>query len=78
MQRDKPMWNRNPKKGTLANSEEPDEMPHYAVFHRLLRQKQSSEKKIKYYLKIFTCDLSIYTMNHPDFTIKLYGKFHRS
>ena len=35
---------------TLANSEDPDEMLHNAAFHqglnRLLRQKQSSEKKL--------------------------------
>ena len=33
---------------TLANSEDPDEMPHHAAFHLglhyLLRQKRSSEK----------------------------------
>ena len=36
--------------GTLANSDDPDEMPHHAAFHQglhgLLRQYQSSEKKI--------------------------------
>ena len=35
--------------GTLASSEDPDEMPHYAAFHQglhcLLRQNQSSERK---------------------------------
>ena len=34
---------------TLANSEDPDEMPHDVAFHQdlhcLLKQKQSSEKK---------------------------------
>ena len=34
--------------GTLANREDPDEMPHNAVFHQrlncLLRQNRSSEK----------------------------------
>ena len=34
----------------LANSEDPDEMLHYAAFHQglhcLLRQNQSSEKEI--------------------------------
>ena len=37
--------------GTLANSDEPDEMPHIAAFHQglhcLLGQNQSSEKEIK-------------------------------
>ena len=36
---------------TLANSKDPDEMPHYAAFHQglhcLLRQNQSSEKEIQ-------------------------------
>ena len=34
--------------GTLANSDDPDEMPHHAAFHQglhyLLRQPRSSEK----------------------------------
>ena len=37
-------------RGTLANSEYPDEMPHNAAFHLgihcLLRQNRSSEKEI--------------------------------
>ena len=44
-----------PKTGTLANSEDPDEMLHNAAFHQglhcLLRQNQS-EKAIQYFLKI--------------------------
>ena len=48
---------------TLTNSEDPDEMPHNVVFHRglhcLLRQKQSSEKGIKYYSEIISCDPSL-------------------
>ena len=40
----------------LANSEDTDDMPHYAAFHQglhcLLRQNRSSEKEIKYILKI--------------------------
>ena len=39
---------------TLANSEDPDEMPHNAAFyqdlHCLLRQTQSSEKELQFYL----------------------------
>ena len=50
----------------LANSEDPDEMPHSVAFHQdlhcLLNRKQSSEKIIKSYLEIITCDPSIYTM----------------
>ena len=37
---------------TLANSEDPDEMPHDAAFHQglrcLLRQKRPSEKEIHF------------------------------
>ena len=48
--------------GTLANSEDPDEMPLNAAFHQdlhcSLRQNRSS-----------TCDPSIYKMNYPDFTV---------
>ena len=39
--------------GTLANSEDPDEMLHNAAFHQglhcLLRQNWSSEKEIQYF-----------------------------
>ena len=38
--------------GTLANSEDPDEMPHNVAFHQdlhcLLRQNRSSEKEMQY------------------------------
>ena len=44
----------------LANSEDPDEMQHYAAFHQglhcLLRLKQSSVTEIVNNLKTFTCD----------------------
>ena len=39
--------------GTLANSEDPDEMQHNAAFHQglhyLLSQNQSSEKEIQHF-----------------------------
>ena len=58
--------------GTLTISEDPDKMPHNAAFHQgmhcLLRPNQSSEKEIQYFLEIITCDPSIYTMDHADFT----------
>ena len=42
--------------GTLANSEDPDEMSHYVAFHqglhRLLRPNRSSEKEIQYFFKL--------------------------
>ena len=54
----------------LANSEDPDEMPHNVAFYLglycLLRQKQSLEKGRQFYLEII-CDSLIYTMNHPKF-----------
>ena len=41
---------------TMANSEDPDEMPHKAAFHQglhcLLRQNRSSEKEIHYFWKL--------------------------
>ena len=46
--------------GTMANSEDPDEMPRKAAFHLglhcLLRQDLSSEKEIQYFFKIIICD----------------------
>ena len=58
---------------TLANSEEPDEMPHSVAFHQdlhcLIRQNQSSEKEIQHFLEIITGDPLIYTMNNPDFIV---------
>ena len=58
---------------TLANSEDPDEMLHYAAFQRglhcLLGLKRSSEKEIQYYLEVLTCDPAIYTMDHPIFIV---------
>ena len=59
---------------TLANSEDPDEMQHNAAFYQglhylLIQKKQSSEKKIQFYLEIITCDPSIYTMKHPKFIV---------
>ena len=42
----------------MANSEDPDEMPHKAPFHQgfhfLLRQNQSSENEIKYIIESIT------------------------
>ena len=57
-----PLKTRHPKMGTLANSEDLDEMLHDAAFHQglhcLLRQKSIRERNI-------TCDPSIYTRDHP-------------
>ena len=47
-----PLYTGNSSTGTLANSEDPDEMPHDVAFHQgldyLLRQNLSSEKEIQY------------------------------
>ena len=62
---------------TLANSEDPDEMPHNVAFHQglhfLPRQKRSSEKEntITYmYLEIINCDpLIFYIMDIGPFQV---------
>ena len=50
------MQNGNSLTGTMANSEDPDEMPHKAAFHQglhcLLKQIRSSEKEIQYFWKL--------------------------
>ena len=53
---------------TLANSEDPNEMPHEAAFYQglcyLLRQKRSTknmEKERRFPLEIIDCDPSIYS-----------------
>ena len=70
---------RSSKTGTLANSEDLDEMPHHAAIHLdlhcLLRQNKSSEKETNYFLEIITCDPQYvingqYCLN----SIKLNGK----
>ena len=52
-----PLKTRTPKTGTLASSEDPDEMLHNAAFHQglhcFLRQNQSSEKgKYNFFSKL--------------------------
>ena len=51
--------------GTLANLEDPDEMPHDAAFHQalhcLLRQNKSSVKEIQYFIGTYNLwSLNIY------------------
>ena len=47
-----PLYTENPRKGTLENSKDPDEMENNAAFHPglhcLVRQKPSSEKETEY------------------------------
>ena len=55
--------------GTLANSEDPDEMQHNATFHQglhyLLRLNQSSGTEIYHNLENSTRDPLKYTMGSP-------------
>ena len=64
---------RNPLISTMANSEDPDEMPHDAAFHQglfsLLRQYRFSEKEIQYFFEIITYDHVLNTMNLLDFSV---------
>ena len=59
--------------GTLANNEDPDEMPLKAAFHQalycLLGLNPCFMKEIQYVLEITTQDPSVYSMGHPDFII---------
>ena len=56
------------KTGTLANSEDPDEMPHKAAFHQglhyLLRYKQFSGAEIHHFIEIVTCNPFKYKMDN--------------
>ena len=55
--------------GTVANSEEPDEMQHHAAFHQTLhclqRLKQSSWTEIHHSFENFTCNFLRYIMDSP-------------
>ena len=74
----KPFAYWKPLKGTLANSEDSDEMPHDAAFHQgrhcLLRLTHSSEKEIQIKLEIITCDPPVYAINHPKFIVSYQVK----
>ena len=54
---------------SLANSEDPDELPHKVAFHQglhcLLKHKQSCN----FCLEIVTSDPSVLTMVHPMFIV---------
>ena len=74
----------NRKTGTLANSEDPDEMQPNAAFHQglhyLPRLKQPSETEIHYNLENITCDPLKCTMDSPMLIISsaMYGKIHQN
>ena len=63
-----PLYTGNLKTGTLANSEDPDEMQHNAAFHQglhcLLRLRQLSGTEVHHNS---TCDPLKYTMGSPVF-----------
>ena len=58
---------------TLANSEDPGEIMHNAVFHQglhcLLSQKRLSEKEIQSNLEIIACGTLNFIMDHSDFIV---------
>ena len=59
-----------PKTGTLANSEDPDKMSHFTMFCTVCLDKINLQrKKYNIFLKIMTCNPSIYTIDHPDLTV---------
>ena len=64
--------------GTLANSEDPDEMPQNVLFlglHYVLRQNQSLYKKntmCNFLGEIIISNPSIYKMDHPDMTVSRF------
>ena len=63
------MYTGNTYMGTLANSEDSDEMQHNAAFHHglhcLLRLKQPSSSEKRHNLEIFTQDPLKYAMGSP-------------
>ena len=69
--------NSDSKMCILANSEDPDEMPHSVAFHQdlhcLLNRKRYSEKEIQSYLEIITCDPSIYTEQQKKGIFCIFG-----
>ena len=49
----------------------------HQCLHCLIRQKQSSEKEVQFYLEIITSDPSIYTIDHPKSnSMKPEGNIH--
>ena len=62
--------------GTLANSEDLDEMQHNAVFHQgqhcLLRLKQPSGTDIQHNLENSTCGPLKYKMGNPILIVSIY------
>ena len=72
------MYTGNPLRGTLANSEYPDEMQHHAAFyqglHCLLGLKQHSETEINHNLE----DLNLHNGQSHTYWIIMYGIIHQN
>ena len=69
--------------GTLANSEDPDEMQHNVAFHRglhcLLRLKQPAGTEIHHNFENSTCDPLKYTMDSPILIVLIFnGEIHQN
>ena len=61
--------------GTMANSEDPDEMPHKAAFHQGLHccQDEINFQRMKsVFSGSITCDPSTYTMDNSDFIVSIF------
>ena len=62
--------------GTLANSEDSDEMQHNAAFHQglhcLLGLNRPSGTEIHHYLENYTCGPLKYTMGSPILIVSIY------
>ena len=80
-----PLFTGNPLMGTLANSEDSDEMQHNAAFHQdlhcLLRLKQPSRTEKQDNLETSTCGPLKYKMDNPiliKYCINMYRKIHQN
>ena len=66
--------------GTLANTEDLDEMQHNAAFHQglhcLLRLKPTSRAVIHHNLENSTCDPLKYKMCSPILIVSIYERIH--
>ena len=72
-----PSYTGNPKMGTSANSENPDEIRHHdAAFHHglhcFLRLKQHSATVVHRNLENSTCDPLRYTMGSPILIVSIW------
>ena len=65
---------------TFTNSEDPDEMPHYAAFHQglycLLRCKDLQTRKTTFFLNYNLTPLRMYSGLYEVYCIKPEGKIH--